>query len=93
MTGQLQVPRPRLLAELDRLMASGAVVEAGPNASCGRRRSPVVDLNPDLRLAAIDLDARSVGVEVAEERPLQQIPVAVRNKTHAVCAFAFSCSS
>ncbi|MFF4962409.1 hypothetical protein [Streptomyces sp. NPDC001222] len=68
MTGQLQVPRPRLLAELDRLMASGAVVEAGPNASCGRRRSPVVDLNPDLRLAAIDLDARSVGVEVTDGR-------------------------
>ncbi|WP_086728188.1 ROK family transcriptional regulator [Streptomyces carpinensis] len=68
LTGRLQVPRPRLLAELDRLVASGTVVEAGPNASRGRRRSPLVELNPDLRLAAIDLDARSVGVEVTDGR-------------------------
>ncbi|MDT0467229.1 ROK family transcriptional regulator [Streptomyces gibsoniae] len=68
LAGRLQVPRPRLLAELDRLVASGTVVEAGPNASRGRRRSPLVELNPGLRLAAIDLDARSVGVEVTDGR-------------------------
>lgn len=68
LAGRLQVPRPRLLAELDRLVASGTVVEAGPNAPHGRRRSPLVELNPDLRLAAIDLDARSVGVEVTDGR-------------------------
>lgn len=66
LAGRLQVPRPRLLAELDRLVASGTVVEAGPNASRKGRRSTLVELNPGLRFAAVDLDTRSVGVEVTD---------------------------
>jgi glucokinase-like ROK family protein len=65
---RLQVPRQRLLAELDRLVASGTVVEAGHPTSRGRRRSPCVQINPCLRFAAVDLDTRSVGVEITDGR-------------------------
>lgn len=61
---QLDVPRPRLLAELDRLVNLGYVAEAGKAASRGGRRSTLVTLNPDLRFAAIDLGASSIDVEI-----------------------------
>jgi glucokinase-like ROK family protein len=65
---RLQVPRPRLLAELDRLLATGLVTEAGMAASRGGRRSTLVELNPGLRFAAVDLGASSIDVEVTNGR-------------------------
>jgi hypothetical protein len=40
-------------------LAAGLVCEAGPAASRGGRRSTLVELNRDLRFAAVDLGARS----------------------------------
>jgi glucokinase-like ROK family protein len=65
---KLAVPRPRLLAELERLVAAGYVAEAGMAASRGGRRSTLVELNPNLRFAAIDLGASSIDVEVTNGR-------------------------
>ncbi|MEH0933089.1 ROK family protein [Micromonospora sp. CPCC 205558] len=65
---RLQMPRPRMLAELDRLVAMGYVAEAGLAASRGGRRSTLVELNPKLRFAAVDLGASSMDVEVVNGR-------------------------
>ncbi|MDG4805622.1 ROK family protein [Micromonospora sp. WMMD1120] len=65
---RLQMPRPRMLAELDRLVALGYVAEAGLAASRGGRRSTLVELNPQLRFAAVDLGASSIDVEVVNGR-------------------------
>jgi len=64
----LDVPRPRLLAEVDRLVAAGYVAEAGMAASRGGRRSTLVELHPDLRFAAVDLGATSIDVEITNGR-------------------------
>lgn len=65
---RLQMPRPRLLAELERLVGLGYVAEAGLAASRGGRRSTLVELNPRLRFAAVDLGASSIDVEVVNGR-------------------------
>jgi glucokinase-like ROK family protein len=65
---KLAVPRPRLLAELERLVVAGYVAEAGMAASRGGRRSTLVELNPKLRFAAVDLGASSIDVEVTNGR-------------------------
>jgi glucokinase-like ROK family protein len=65
---RLQVPRPRLLTELDALVATGLIREAGPAASRGGRRSTLVELSPDLRFAAVDLGASSIDVEITDGR-------------------------
>ncbi|MEU6204293.1 ROK family protein [Micromonospora musae] len=65
---RLQMPRPRLLAELERLVKLGYVAEAGLAASRGGRRSTLVELNPRLRFAAVDLGASSIDVEVVNGR-------------------------
>ncbi|WP_328652585.1 ROK family protein [Micromonospora sp. NBC_00330] len=65
---RLQMPRPRMLAELDRLVTLGYVAEAGLAASRGGRRSTLVELNPKLRFAAVDLGASSMDVEVVNGR-------------------------
>jgi glucokinase-like ROK family protein len=65
---RLAVPRPRLLTELDALVATGLIREAGPAASRGGRRSTLVELNPDLRFAAVDLGASSIDVEITDGR-------------------------
>jgi glucokinase-like ROK family protein len=65
---QLEIPRPRLLSELERLVAAGFVTEAGMAASRGGRRSTLVELNPNLRFAAVDLGASSVDVEITNGR-------------------------
>ncbi|MCX4470672.1 Glucokinase [Micromonospora sp. MW-13] len=65
---RLQMPRPRLLAELERLVALGYVAEAGLAASRGGRRSTLVELNPQLRFAAVDLGASSIDLEVVNGR-------------------------
>lgn len=63
---RLEVPRPRLLGELDRMVAAGRVVEAGPAASRGGRRSTLVQLDPGVRFAAVDLGASSVDIEITD---------------------------
>ncbi|WP_405105468.1 ROK family protein [Micromonospora sp. NBC_01405] len=65
---RLQMPRPRLLAELERLVGLGYVAEAGLAASRGGRRSTLVELHPQLRFAAVDLGASSIDVEVVNGR-------------------------
>ncbi|SCL17157.1 ROK family protein (putative glucokinase) [Micromonospora nigra] len=65
---RLQIPRPRLLAELERLVGLGYVAEAGMAASRGGRRSTLVELSPHLRFAAVDLGASSIDVEVVNGR-------------------------
>lgn len=65
---RLAVPRPRLLTELNRLLQVGRIREAGPAASRGGRRSTLVELDPDLRFAAIDLGATSIDVEITNGR-------------------------
>lgn len=65
---RLQIPRPRLLAELERLVGLGYVAEAGMAASRGGRRSTLVELSSHLRFAAVDLGASSIDVEVVNGR-------------------------
>jgi len=65
---RLQVPRPRLGVDLDALLANEFIREAGPAASRGGRRSTLVELNPGLRLAAVDLGASSIDVEITDGR-------------------------
>jgi glucokinase-like ROK family protein len=63
---RLELPRPRVLAELDRLVAAGKVREAGPAESRGGRRSTLVELSPDIRFAGVDLGATSIDVEITD---------------------------
>ena len=65
---RLDLTRPRLLAEVERLVAAGYLAEAGMAASRGGRRSTLVELQPRLRFAAIDLGASSIDVEVTNGR-------------------------
>ncbi|NUR74248.1 MAG: ROK family transcriptional regulator, partial [Hamadaea sp.] len=68
LAARLDVPRPRLLAELDRLVGAGQVTEAGPAQSRGGRRSTLVELNPSIRYAGVDLGATSIDVEITDGR-------------------------
>ncbi len=63
---RLDLPRPRVAAELERLVAAGKVREAGPAESRGGRRSTLVELNPDIRFAGVDLGATSIDVEITD---------------------------
>ncbi|GIH10721.1 sugar kinase [Rhizocola hellebori] len=65
---RLETPRTRLSAELDRLVAADIIAEAGPAESRGGRRSTLVELNPRLRFAGVDLGATSIDVEVVDAR-------------------------
>ena len=65
---RLDIPRPRLLAELDRLVAAEQITEAGPAQSRGGRRSTLVALNPAMRFAGVDLGATSIDVEITDGR-------------------------
>jgi len=66
LSDKLAVPRPRLLSEIDRMVSTGRVLEAGPAASRGGRRSTLVQLDPGLRFAAIDLGASSADIEITD---------------------------
>ncbi|GAA2560684.1 ROK family transcriptional regulator [Winogradskya consettensis] len=65
---RLDLTRPRLLAEVERLVAGGYIAEAGMAASRGGRRSTLVELHPRLRFAAVDLGASSIDIEVTNGR-------------------------
>ena len=68
LTARIALPRPRTLAELDRLVSGGVVCEAGPAQSRGGRRSTLVELHPDIRFCGIDLGATSIDLEVTNGR-------------------------
>ncbi|TWG25107.1 ROK family transcriptional regulator [Actinoplanes teichomyceticus] len=65
---RLEVTRPRLLTEVERLVAAEYLAEAGMAASRGGRRSTLVELHPRLHFAAVDLGASSIDVEVTNGR-------------------------
>ncbi|WP_433385090.1 ROK family protein [Actinoplanes sp. CA-142083] len=65
---RLELTRPRLLAEVERLVAAGLIAEAGMAASRGGRRSTLVEIHPRLRFAAVDLGASSIDIEVTNGR-------------------------
>jgi glucokinase-like ROK family protein len=65
---RLELTRPRLLAEVEHLVASGLIGEAGMAASRGGRRSTLVEIHPRLRFAAVDLGASSIDIEVINGR-------------------------
>lgn len=65
---RLETARTRLLAEIDRLAVAQLLVEAGPAVSRGGRPSTLVELNPSLRFAGVDLGATSIDVEVVDAR-------------------------
>lgn len=65
---RLELTRPRLLAEVERLVSAGLIAEAGMAASRGGRRSTLVEIHPGLRFAAVDLGASSIDIEVTNGR-------------------------
>lgn len=65
---RLELTRPRLLAEVERLVGAGQIAEAGMAASRGGRRSTLVEIHPRLRFAAVDLGASSIDIEVTNGR-------------------------
>ncbi|GIF00134.1 ROK family transcriptional regulator [Paractinoplanes rishiriensis] len=65
---RLELTRPRLLAEVERLVAGDLIAEAGMAASRGGRRSTLVEIHPRLRFAAVDLGASSIDIEVVNGR-------------------------
>jgi glucokinase-like ROK family protein len=65
---RLELTRPRLLAEVERLVGAGLIAEAGMAASRGGRRSTLVEIHPRLRFAAVDLGASSIDIEVVNGR-------------------------
>ncbi|GAA2640236.1 ROK family protein [Paractinoplanes durhamensis] len=65
---RLELTRPRLLAEVERLITAGLIAEAGMAASRGGRRSTLVEIHPRLRFAAVDLGASSIDIEVVNGR-------------------------
>ena len=65
---RLALTRPRLLAEVERLVGSGLIAEAGMAASRGGRRSTLVEIDSRLRFAAVDLGASSIDIEVTNGR-------------------------
>ncbi|GIM88973.1 ROK family protein [Paractinoplanes toevensis] len=65
---RLELTRPRLLAEVERLVGVELIAEAGMAASRGGRRSTLVEIHPRLRFAAVDLGASSIDIEVVNGR-------------------------
>lgn len=65
---RLGVPRSRTAAEVEALAAVDMVRAAGPAPSRGGRPSTLVELNPDIRYAAIDLGATSIDIEITNGR-------------------------
>jgi glucokinase-like ROK family protein len=65
---RLQVTRPRLTDELDRLRAIGLVQWPGTANARDNRGPAVVELHPDIRFAAVDVGTTSIDVEVTDGR-------------------------
>ncbi len=63
---RLELARPRVIAELDRLVAAEKVREAGRAASRGGRPSTLVELHHEIRFAGVDLGATSIDVEITD---------------------------
>src|SRR5690242_8398391 len=63
---RLELARPRLTADLERLVDVGLIRTGGPAASRGGRRSTTVSLEPSLRFAGVDLGATSLTLEIVD---------------------------
>jgi glucokinase-like ROK family protein len=63
---RLSISRARCVSQLESLLASDIIREAGPASSRGGRRSTLVELNPALRFAAVDIGASSIDVEIVD---------------------------
>lgn len=61
---RLGLPRTKLAGELDALLQTGLVREGGPARSRGGRPSTLLQLDTDIRYAAIDLGVTSIDVEI-----------------------------
>jgi glucokinase-like ROK family protein len=87
---RLEVTRPRLTVDLERLADSGLVRTGGPAASRGGRRSMMVELEPTLRFAGVDLGATSLTLEVvdAHMNPIASLeePIDIRSGPRQVLA-------
>lgn len=58
--------RSRVLIEIDELISTNFVREAGPALSRGGRRSTLIELHPRIRFAAVDVGVSSIDVEVTD---------------------------
>jgi len=87
---RLDLARPRLTADLERLTDAGLIRTGGPAASRGGRRSMTVTLEPSLRFAAVDLGATSLTLEVVDAHmaPLVSVeePIDIRTGPRPVLA-------
>jgi glucokinase-like ROK family protein len=61
---RLDLPRGRMASEVDALLDTGIIRDAGPAPSRGGRPSTLVELDPGIRYAAIDLGATSIDIEI-----------------------------
>lgn len=68
LTNRLEVSRTTVAAEVGRLAELGLVLDAGPAASRGGRRSTMVDLSPRLRFIGVAVGATSLEVAVTDAR-------------------------
>jgi glucokinase-like ROK family protein len=87
---RLEVARPRLTADLDRLGGSGLVRTGGPAASRGGRRSTTIELEPSLRFAGVDLGATSLTLQIVDAHlnPIASLeePIDIRSGPRPVLA-------
>lgn len=65
---RLEASRSRTAGEVEALVAAGMVRAAGPAPSRGGRPSTLVELDPDIRYAAVDLGATSIDIEITNGR-------------------------
>ncbi|GAA4718726.1 ROK family transcriptional regulator [Phytohabitans rumicis] len=63
---RLDLSRPRLGVEIGRMTAAGKVRQTGPAPSHGGRRPALIELDPHIRFAAIDLGLTSIDVEITD---------------------------
>ncbi|SCF45573.1 Sugar kinase of the NBD/HSP70 family, may contain an N-terminal HTH domain [Micromonospora mirobrigensis] len=86
----VDLARSRLTAEADRLIERGLVENAGPAASRGGRRSPLLRLAGTVRFAGVVVSPRHIDVAVTdgELAVLSRIsePADVRDGPEAICA-------
>jgi glucokinase-like ROK family protein len=66
LAGRLEVPRSQLRAELGALLAAGLVRGLGPELAPNDQRPVSVELHPNLRFAAVNLEATSIDVEIID---------------------------
>ena len=68
LSDRLDMPRGRIVSEIDALIDTGLVRDGGLAPSRGGRPSTLVELSPEIRYAAIDLGATSIDIEITNGR-------------------------